>query len=103
MVLPSMEYTATVSGSVPKFVRCEQCGFEYVYELTRRASGQGTSFLFLDNEGAESAAHAAAHQALVAKLEDAIDPVPCLGCGHYQADMVALLRRRYLRWMTRFA
>src|SRR5262245_28452231 len=48
-----VDYTSTVTGSVLKQVRCEQCNLEYLYEMTRSARGEGTSLLFLDNEGAQ--------------------------------------------------
>lgn len=108
MVIPipvpiGTDYSASVRGSVYKGVRCEDCGAEYVYEMTRRARGNGTSFLFLDNAGAQGRAFEEARQRLARKLVAGCDPVPCPACGHYQAAMVALLRRRHARWMTNLA
>jgi hypothetical protein len=103
MVIPipyALDYTAKLSGSVPKLVRCEQCSLEYVYLMKRSASGEGTSMLFLDNEGAQARAQSAAERALTTKLDHELDPIPCLACGWYQADMVAEIRKGRLWWMV---
>lgn len=76
-----MDYTAHLSGSILKMVRCEQCAQDYVYVLTRSAEGQGRSLLFLDNEGARERAASRAERRLREKLERSCDPVPCLHCG----------------------
>lgn len=95
----AMEYTSTMSGSVLKLVRCEQCVTEYVYQLQRTAEGQGTSFLFTDNEGASARASSRAEDALRRKLERGVDLVPCLACGWYQQEMIPRARREHRRWM----
>ncbi|HEX3150872.1 MAG TPA: hypothetical protein VHR66_22530 [Gemmataceae bacterium] len=95
----AMEYTSTMSGSVLKLVRCEQCETEYVYQLERTAEGQGTSFLFTDNEGASARASSRAEETLRRKLERGVDLVPCLACGWYQQDMIPRARREHRRWM----
>jgi hypothetical protein len=94
-----IDYTVTLSGSVLKVLRCEQCGTEYGYQMTRSAQGGGTSLLFLDNQGAQDRAAQAASARLVAKLENSCDPVPCPQCGWYQAEMIPRVRRLRYRWL----
>jgi hypothetical protein len=100
MVIPyATEYTATLSGSVLKLVPCEHCGAEYVYQLERSAQGSGTSFLFLDNDGAQARASARAEAELRQLLERGVDLVPCPKCGWYQANMLPVARRQAYRGM----
>lgn len=87
-------YTATVSGSVLKRVRCEGCSSEYGYELQRTALGGGHSPFWLNNAGAARAAHERARANLSRALDQDIEPVFCPKCGLFQPDMVALLRKR---------
>jgi hypothetical protein len=94
-------YSAVVQGQLPKLVACEHCGLEYVYLLERSAQGEGTSFLFLDNAGAQHRAHQRAERRLRAKLERDFDPVPCPACGWYQAAMVPRLRKLRHGWMPK--
>ncbi len=94
-----MGYTSTTSGAVFKFVGCEQCRVEYVYQLQRTAEGQGTSLLFLDNEGAEDRASSRAKESLRRKLERGVDLAPCPACGWYQQRMVLKARKEHYRWM----
>ncbi len=95
----AMDYTASVSGAVYKFVPCQHCKAEYVYLMERTGTGGGTSFLFLDNQGASNRASSQAEQELVRKLSQGIDMVPCPSCFHYQTDMVLKARKKYHRWM----
>jgi len=94
-----MDYTSTMAGLVVKLVHCESCQAEYVYQLERTARGSGTSFLFLDNEGASARASAQAEQELRQKLEQGVDLVPCPVCGWYQRHMIPKAKRQYRRWM----
>ena len=94
-----MDYTSTVEGSVIKHVTCEQCQLPYVYVATRRASGRGSSLLFMDNSGAQERAQDRAGAALKKLLDQAVEPVPCLGCGWMQQDMVREARQRFHRWL----
>jgi hypothetical protein len=89
------DYTATVSGSVFVKVPCEHCGNIYYYQLTRQVSGEGSSLLSLDNEGARQRAMQRADDRLRSELEASRDPVPCPKCGLYQSDMVPMLRSQY--------
>jgi hypothetical protein len=88
------DYTATVTGTVFKTVRCEKCQTEYAYPVTRTASDRGTGFLFLDDKGAMGRAEGGAKEALRRELDNAIEAVPCPGCGWYQATMIPLLQSR---------
>jgi hypothetical protein len=72
---------------------------DYVYQIERSALGQGSSVLFLDNEGAARRAQERAEQQMAYKLKTEIDAVPCPKCGWYQKPMVDLVRRQYRRWM----
>src|SRR4029077_18036340 len=80
-------YTATMGGSVLKVVPCENCSTEYVYVIERQATGAGTSWYMLNNEGAASQATSAAEDTLKSVLKNDFDPVPCPVCGHYQRYM----------------
>jgi hypothetical protein len=102
MVIPiptGIDYTSMIHGTMHKFVPCEQCGVEYVYLLERIASGSSSSFLFLDNSGAEERASAKADAALRRKLERGVDAVPCPKCGWYQDHMIPAARRAHRLWM----
>ena len=100
MFIPyAQTYTATLRGRVLKSVTCEQCRAEYVYSMEREATGQGTSLLFLDNEGASGRASTDAEWELQRTLDQDCDPVPCPTCGRYQAPMVGQLRKQHLSWM----
>jgi hypothetical protein len=94
-----LNYDVTLTGQAPKLVRCEACGYEYVYLLETSASGHGSSLLFLDNEGAQNRAHETAHVVLDAALQHGCAVVPCAQCGHVQAHMIPQARREYRRWM----
>jgi len=94
-----MDYMSTMSGAVFKLVACEHCGTEYFYQLKRVATGQGTSLLFLDNQGAAERAASCAEETLRLKLYCGVDLVPCPACGWYQQNMVAKARRQHRRWM----
>src|SRR2546423_327007 len=90
-------YTATVSGSARKRVKCFSCQASYEYEITGQASGGATSALFLDNKGAKERAVARARENVDAFLQHSHLPVPCPLCGNYQPNMVDILRKKYGR------
>lgn len=96
-------FTATRVGQGLNDVACERCGVAYVYLVTRKATGEGTSILFIDQDGAKAAAADRAAQALGDALATAVDPVACPSCGHYQANMVLVARQRRGKWWLRFA
>ena len=71
-------------GSIIKFLRCEQCGKAYAYEMLRGADGENFRL---------------ANMRLRSKLERSCDPVPCPDCGWYQQQMVHRLREKHLAWL----
>lgn len=89
-----------MEGSVSRLVHCEQCGLEYVYTVERAACGVATDLLFGHATAAEARASQEARQALQTELQYATDPVPCPSCGHYQARMVAQLKRYHRQGMV---
>src|SRR5829696_6431955 len=90
------DYRSTMSATVTKHVTCENCSCSYTYEMTRSATGQGTSVLWLDNEGAESRAQERAAKSLERQLRTGCDLVPCPDCGWVQRDMAPRVRARHL-------
>ncbi len=97
MLIPiAKTFTAASWGSAFKLVQCEQCVKVYVYRVKRRGQGEGTSPLFLDDEGAQNRATQRAACELQKELDSAIDVVPCPACGWIQSDMQALARRQHL-------
>ena len=99
----AMSYSATRQGIVLREVTCEFCTAEFVYALSREATGEGTSLLFLNNQGAEQEATRAAEAELAKKLENDIDPVPCPKCGLYQSAMVDIVRSSQHGWLLLIA
>jgi hypothetical protein len=99
MIPYALTYTSTTRGRVPKFVDCEECGQKYVYFLERSASGEGTSFLFLENAEAQQRAEETAKADLTAELARGVDPVPCPRCGWFQKSMVKRARDLHRKWM----
>jgi hypothetical protein len=94
-----IDYTTTVNGSVIKFVHCEECEHEYVYEMARRISRSAFSVLGVHNQEAADRSHRHAETALEKSLRESCDPVPCPQCGHYQQAMVDRIRKTRLKWM----
>ncbi len=92
-------YTTTVQGCAPKLVHCEKCGFEYVYLLEVTTSGEGTSMLFLDDQGARSRSLAEAEALLHQGLDQGCEVVPCPTCGTIQYHMLARARALRYNWM----
>lgn len=99
LIPTGMNYSASDEGSDVKEVTCEECSAQYVYEVHRRASGFATSFLFLNNAGAEARAHDRASDAVDRALENAVDLSACPNCGHFQNHMVWAKRWKIARWI----
>lgn len=95
----ALTYTSTLRATVPKLVKCEECGLEYVYLMERVRQGEGTSVLFLDNAGARQRAEEQAQDRLRAALERGCEAVPCPACGRIQDHMVPRARKQYRHWM----
>lgn len=97
-------HTAQVEGDSPIPVRCEACGYEYVYMIHRVTQGVASNPYYLRGEGAAQAAEKRAHEKLAKALLRGCEVVPCPECGHIQQPMARLLRARarmgmkYLAW-----
>src|SRR5690242_19300783 len=96
MIVPTKIFTAKVTGYVPRFVKCEHCGGEYVYVIRDEATGTGRSPLFVGEGGAAARARGEAVLQLERKLQGTVLPMPCPDCGWLQADMVLVKRHRRL-------
>ncbi|MBI1373181.1 MAG: hypothetical protein GC159_10660 [Phycisphaera sp.] len=81
-----------------KQAECESCAQVYHYKVERTASGRAFSPAFIDNKGASDRASRAAERALKKKLDNALDPVACPYCGHYQKNMVRQSKWRRFGW-----
>ena len=101
MIIPVVwkEYSCVLSGSAFKFVECEKCQQRYVYQMSRHVQGTGNSLYFLDNAGAEDRARNTAATELQTQLDNDCDPVPCISCGWYQANMQTKLRNEHQIWL----
>lgn len=84
-------HVAAVQGAVWKFVSCARCRQRYAYLLELEAIGEDHDLLSLDGEGSAERARARAEQNLLQKGRNVVLPVPCPGCGFYQADMARRL------------
>jgi len=96
MLIPTgSRHYVSLTGSIWRAVRCEFCGSEFAYKMTRRGAGLASAPLFLDMPGAKKRATSKAESDLTRTLLNprVVDPVPCPDCGKYQARMVARIRR----------
>jgi hypothetical protein len=94
------QFKATQVGSITERVKCESCGAEYEYILTRQAQAQAISLYGLTDEAAASKAKNRAAAKLKQALARGTDPVPCPVCGHYQEHMLWAARRLKYRWLS---
>lgn len=92
-------YSAQVSGSAWKPVRCGRCQTQFAYQVTREFTGQGVSPYMLDNAGAQERARTSAHRGLEHALANARDDVPCPSCLDYDADATLRLKKARYGWM----
>ncbi len=98
-VVVTRRYSARVSGSAWKPMRCERCQTQFAYQVTREFTGEGVSPYMLDNAGAQERARAAAHKGLAHSLANAKDDVPCPRCLSYNADAALRLKKAKFSWM----
>jgi hypothetical protein len=87
------------SRAVPRHVRCEHCGAEYVYHLERMGVGQAGYGLTADQETVYQRAVEAAFVDLVRELETGTEAVPCPACFKYQSHMTEAARRVQWGWV----
>lgn len=86
-------FVTELVGVADKRCECESCGQVFVYPMRRAGVGEGVALLGTFQTRAKRAAWDLAEAELERKLRSQHDPIPCIGCGHYQADM----RRRMIR------
>ncbi len=88
MFVISTEYTANAVGRRLHLRLCSKCGCEFGYEALRIGMGRGTSYYFLNNEGAENRATRRAEAAAARLAEESPEVVPCPRCDHIEEDMI---------------
>jgi len=86
-------------GHAEKTVLCERCQCNYGYTVYRRGVGQASYSIFGSKSKATEQATRNAAVRLKKLLQNAIEPVPCPGCGWVQSAMLRDMRRRFARWM----
>lgn len=94
---------ATLEAETLKHETCVHCGMRYLYPLSRRAHGIGSSYFpFLNliaSMDAEEKANEHAYQRLKQKHANSFDPVRCPGCQGYQPQAIRELKRKRA-WIT---
>lgn len=97
----SKTYVTTMTGRMPKGVRCEECDFEYVYLVEETVQSRPVT-VGNNEDAAEAQSAREAESLLSGTLRGASGIVPCPACGHVQTHMVPLARRNYRRWIIHF-
>jgi len=97
------KYKATMTGAALKPINCSYCGCQFVYQIKRQATGESTSWLWLNNSGASYKARESATDKLNDKLRNEIDAVSCPDCGMYQESMVSKLKSDAWKEVVRVA
>lgn len=92
------KYITSVDGFTLKPVTCSYCGCHFVYFMKRQATGEDTSWLWLNNTGAASNANDHATNDLNYKLQHDFNVISCPDCGMYQNYMVKGLKKH--AWKT---
>lgn len=98
-----VDYTTTVTGSIIRLVRCEQCNYEYAYQMNRKIKGRALSPYAVNTNQAAALSERRAQKRLEYALRNSCDPVPCPACGWYQRDMIQRLKKLRLRWIPKLA
>jgi hypothetical protein len=91
-------YTATVSGTATKHLRCANCHSGFSYDIQFLAAGRDHSPYGLRNANAKSEAYKLAWLSLERKRATVLDKVRlvhCPVCGFYQPDMLKLLPKGF--------
>lgn len=91
----------TVDRTVPRYVLCEHCGEEYVYELNRTGYGEAGFGLTSDQNQVYVWAVRAAWVDLDRKLATGAEAVPCPSCHKYQRHMLPAARALRWGWVRR--
>lgn len=91
-------YTATITGKGWKGCRCEACGQEFVYHVTRVGQSTGLAPYGIGAESAREGAARAAHKRAAAALAHAVNAVACPACGWFQQSMVSAKRFKHVAW-----
>ncbi|MEZ5944521.1 MAG: hypothetical protein R3C18_24295 [Planctomycetaceae bacterium] len=91
-------FKASGEASTEVDVKCEECGFRYYYEATRSVEVyvRGSA----DSREGQKRAQKQIDEKLDTLLKNAVDIVPCPKCGHYQKNMVPLVRWTYYRFLV---
>jgi hypothetical protein len=92
-------HVAKATATVPRFVKCEECGHGYGYWLTRTGYGHAYEHWgFIPSERLDrfvTDAEVEAEQ----KLKTACEAVPCPECGWYQRHMRDRAREERYGWL----
>ena len=102
-VLHYEEFSAASVGRTVKTVSCEKCSCDYQYEMTRRGTGVVTTAYGIGRKIARDQAARSAAAQLNDLLARSHDPVPCPDCGWIQSYMVASVRHRAYRRLSKIA
>src|SRR5947209_1879956 len=85
--------------SVPRYVRCEHCSAEFVYDLSRIGYGEAGYGLLADQATADRQAFETACADLAKQLDTGVEAVPCPECFKYQAHMIVAARQVQWGWV----
>ncbi|AWM41060.1 hypothetical protein GobsT_03410 [Gemmata obscuriglobus] len=96
------EYTAQASVTVPHFVRCAECGCQYVYETEYTGTGSGVALYNINQRGTRSRVRDRAESELAEQLADPrhYEPIPCPDCFRYQPYMRGAIAAARYDWLA---
>ena len=89
--------TAHATGKRVKHVTCAKCGMKFSYELSRTATGYGTTIYWIGQMQAMKRAQKAAQRNLAKRLDRECELVPCPNCHWIDQKAVNQFRRRMYR------
>ena len=94
-------YEAASIGVRLVAVRCDQCGFEYFYELARIGAGSAHAPYGIGQSAAARSSTDKSQQDLGKRLSHEAELVPCPKCHWINDDMISGYRQsHYRRWAT---
>ncbi|MEW5738884.1 MAG: hypothetical protein AB1938_08145 [Myxococcota bacterium] len=76
-------YTSTVEATFLRHFTCKHCGFESVAKVRSKGEGQGTSPLWLREEGAKSAASKEALSRAEGAADELVSMAECPSCERH--------------------